>query len=82
MPERKFILWDPKDNFRPREDDEGSITSDGVLGRVTVGNVYLTTYGEYPDERRPADLKVGDSIKGVKYSLSGSRGVYDIYRVA
>lgn len=82
MTEAKFILWDPRDNFRPREDDDGNVVSDGVLGRMTQDNVYLTAYAEYPDNRRPADLEVGESIKGVTYSLSGSRGVYDVYRVA
>lgn len=82
MSEAKFILWDPRDNFRPREDEDGNITSDGVLGRITAANVYLTAYPDYPDDRRPADLKVGECIKRVKYSLSGGRGYYDIYRVS
>lgn len=77
---KRFILWDPKDGG-PRLDEEGKIVSDGVLGRLGEGNVYLTTYGEYPDDRRPKDLDIGERIAGVRYSLSKSSGIYDIYRV-
>lgn len=82
MSEKKFIIWDPKDGPRPRVDDDGNIVSDGLIGRVTATNVYMTTYAEYPNNSRPlADLQVGEGIYGVRYSLSGSSGIYDIYRV-
>ena len=78
----RFILYDPKDNYRPMTDEEGNeIISDGVLGRLTIDNVYLTLYAEYPGNKRPDDLSVGTYIKGVKFRLSGECGVYDIYRV-
>lgn len=82
MSEKKFIIWDPKDNYRPRCDEDGNIVSDGVIGRVTATNVYMTTYAEYPNNSRAlADLQVGEAVYGVKFSLSGSSGIYDIYRV-
>lgn len=79
---RRFILWDPKDNYKPMADEEGNeIISDGVLGRVAWDNVYLKTYAQYPGDKRPLDLGVGEYIKGVHFRLSGEHGVYDIYRV-
>ena len=79
---KMFIIWDAaNDGHAPRTDDDGIIVSDGVVGRIGEDNAYLTTYGEYPGEKRGRDLEVGGSIKGVRYSLSGSSGVYDIYRV-
>lgn len=77
-----FILWNPKpDQENPVYGADGKISSDGVIGRVGVDNVYLKTYGQYPDDRRPGALKVGECIKGVVYTLSGQKGTYDIYRV-
>jgi len=82
MRSRRFILWDPKDNYRPMTDEEGNqIISDGVLGRLTIDNVYLTAYANYHGDKRPKDLGVGECIKGVGFNLSGEHGVYDIYRV-
>jgi hypothetical protein len=83
--EKKFIIWDPKDGLPRYGDwecgDGDKIISDGVLGRITEDNVYLTTYGEYPGEMRPKDLDVNAPIGGVVFRLSGEKGVYDIYRV-
>lgn len=64
-------------------DEQGNeIVSDGVIGRVGPNNVYLTTYACYPkDAKALRELEVGECIKSVVFSLSGSRGVYDIYRV-
>ena len=78
----KYILWDTRDGYRPRCDEDGEIVSDGLLGRITVDNVYLRTYASYPDDKRPADLTVGGAIKGVGYNLSGAKGTYDVYRVS
>jgi len=78
----KFIIWDTKDNFQPRRDDDGVIVSDGVLGRIEEDNVYLAIYAEYPTSVRPNDLPVGKCIKDVQFSLSGSKGKYDVYRVS
>lgn len=80
MKKLKFILWSKKDGPLPKKED-GSINTGGVLGLIDENNVYLTTYAEYPDERRPADLEVGDCIGNVKYRLGGEAGVYDVYRV-
>ena len=79
--EERFILWDKKDSHAPRTADDGNITSDGVLGRVDEWNVYLTTYARYPGEKRHHQLEVGERIENVTFSLSGSTGIYDIYRV-
>lgn len=81
----RFILWDPSDGpIRRDADDPDSIISDGILGRVGIDNVYLTIYAGYPvdNDTRPRDLAIGECIKGVGYTLSGSSGIYDIYRVA
>jgi hypothetical protein len=80
--DKKFILWDKRDGTgSPGLDGDGSIVSDGVVGRVEISNAYLTSYGSYPDDKRPSDLEIGDCIENVTYSLSGSLGEYDIYRV-
>ena len=77
----KFILWSRREGMQPTRNEEGRIISDGIIGRVTEDNAYLRAYPEYPDERRPWDLPVGFCIEEVKYSLSGSKGTYDIWRV-
>lgn len=77
----RFILWDPKDGA-PRQDDEGRIVSDGILGRISADNAYLSLYGTYPGDRRPNDLRVGEAIPSVRFSLSGSSGSYTVIRVA
>jgi hypothetical protein len=80
--QKRFILWDKADSYVPRIDENGKIMSDGLLGRLNEGNVYLTTYASYPDKKRPADLEVGGCIPNVQFSLSGSSGTYDVYRVS
>jgi len=93
MQEKKFIIWDPRDEDPPgrgpRRDEEGNITSDGLIGRVGEGNVYLATYADYtgakfagdPDRiRRHTDLGVGECT-GAYFSLSGSKGWYQVWRV-
>jgi hypothetical protein len=77
-----FILFSREESHRPRVDDEGKITSDGVMGRITADSVYLTAYAKWPKgAKRLNDLEVGECIQGVEYRLSGTRGVYDVYRV-
>lgn len=76
-----FILWNAKRDGEPRRDDNGAIVSDGVLGRIGPDNCYLTAYPCFPDGRLPRDLAVGESIKGVRYRLSGETHFYDVYRV-
>jgi hypothetical protein len=76
-----FILWDRRDGA-PRRDEDGALVSDGIVGRIGPDNVYLSGYAAYPADTRPLDLDVGGCIPGVGYSLSGSRGTYDVYRVA
>lgn len=77
----KYILWDPKDGDPTRYGD-GQIVSSGLMGEITADNVYLSLYAVYPaDQPCIHSLAVGECIRGVQYNLSGSKGVYDIYRV-
>jgi hypothetical protein len=92
--EKKFIIWDPRDEDPPgrgpRRDEDGNITSDGLIGRVGEDNVYLTAYAGYtgrtakPGEdwktRTHRDLEVGEWT-GADFSLSGSKGHYQVWRV-
>ena len=75
--DRLFILWNRRRDgeLRPGRD------TDGVIGRVSVNNIYLTAYAKYPGTVRPVDLEVGECIEDVQYHLSGERGFYDVYRV-
>lgn len=78
----KFILHSQTHHgYQPLMNEEGKIIGDGAIGRITELNAYLTAYPRWPDEKRPADLEVGECIKGVFFSLSGSKGWYDVYRV-
>ena len=77
--DKLFILWNRARDGVLRYPDK---QTDGVLGRLTADNVYLTAYAKYPGDKRPKDLAVGERIENVEYRLSGEFGVYDIYRVA
>jgi hypothetical protein len=82
MDDPKFIIVPTGSKLM--RDEEGNIISDGVIGRITEYNCYLTAYPKWPEENeylRPRDLKIGECIKKVEYSLSGSCGLYDVYRV-
>lgn len=78
---KRWIIWDPRDGYTKWDGETGECLSAGVLGPLTAGNVYLTTYAQYPDERRHTDLAVGAVIDGVVFTLSGGRGVYEVVRV-
>jgi hypothetical protein len=83
--EQKFIIWDPRDNYRPREDDDGNIVSDGLIGRVGRDNVYIRTYAQYgEDVKRDINgdviLEVGQFVEAT-FRLSGEKGIYRVYRV-
>lgn len=76
----QFILWDSKDG-NPRTSDGGWV-SGGLVGRVTPENVYLRAYGVRPEGSKPYEkLAVGECVAGVTFSLSGSKGTYDVYRI-
>jgi hypothetical protein len=77
----RFIIWDNKDGKPHKSDDGTGIISGGIMGWLDANSVYLTTYASYPDARRPADLEVGACLPGVRWTLSGEVGIYDIYRV-
>ena len=79
---KRFILYSPKHHGDyPLTDDWGQIVGEGSLGRISADNVYLYGYANYPGEKRPRDLEIGEVIEGVRYKLSGEHGVYDLYRV-
>lgn len=76
----KFIIWDSRDG-NPRTQDGGWV-SGGLIGPVTTDNVYLCVYGVRPEGSKPYEkLEVGECVAGVTFRLSGSKGVYDVYRV-
>ncbi len=75
-----FILWDSKDGEPPRTDD-GGFNTGGILGELTPGNVYLTTYPKIEGGKKLADLEIGQYVTA-EYRLSGDRGTYRIYRVS
>lgn len=82
--ERRFIIWDTKDDSYlgsgPRKDESGEFVSDGLIGRVGVDNVYLATYANYKDNKTHRDLDVGECI-WAKFTLSGESGLYQVWRV-
>lgn len=80
---KQFIIWDPRDGSPHRAD--GSLISDGLIGRVGADNVYLRAYPQWPSlvtSETLKELRVGACIRGVRYNLSGTQGTYDIYRVS
>lgn len=76
--DRLFILWNTRRDGELRYPGKDS---DGVIGRVSLDNVYLSTYANYPDDKHPRNLEVGQRIDNVKFSLSGETGIYSVYRV-
>ena len=89
---RRYIIWDPRDgNGFPRRDEDGNITSAGLIGVLTEDNCYLTTYAtgkrrEGLVEYTPVSLDVLEENDHrpviADFSLSGSKGTYEIYRVS
>jgi hypothetical protein len=78
----QYILFSTEEGPRPRVDDDGMITTDGVMGRIGPDNIYLNAYAKWPrGAKRLADLEVGERIKDVEYRLSGEKATYDVYRV-
>ena len=83
--EQRFIIWDPRDGDRPREDEDGNIVSDGLIGRVGPDNVYIRVYAEYDEKTRLDDggaphLAVGAYAQAT-FRLSGQTRRYQVYRV-
>jgi len=77
----QFILWNPKDG-EPGRDSSGHINTPGLIGVVGEDNVYISTYGGYPEGCRPENLRAGHFIPGVSFSLSGQKALYDVWRVS
>jgi hypothetical protein len=80
---KQFILWSTKDGNQPRFSPEGNIESAGVIGVVGEDNVYIAVYARYPKgSKAVAALEVNECIPNVLFSLSGTKGHYDLYRVS
>lgn len=77
-----YILWDQRNGDPPRDATTGEFMTSGHTGILTADSVYLTTYAQWP-AGAPAlhVLEVGQHISGVKFSLSGERGEYSVWRV-
>ena len=52
----------------------------GLIGVVSVDNVYINTYPKILTGKQPKDLAVDERTR-VEYNLSGTKGEYDIARV-
>ena len=87
--EPKYIIWDPRDEqppgSGPRRDSDNNIISDGLIGRVGPDNVYIKIYAEYEpnvkrDINRHLQLEAGQYVTAT-FSLSGSKGRYQVWRV-
>lgn len=79
--DKRFIIWDEADG-RPRKDELLEFISDGLIGRIGLDNAYLRTYGVRPEGApQYSELEVGQAVHDVKFSLSGSKGQYSVYRV-
>jgi hypothetical protein len=81
---KKFILWDANDGNPPR-DEEGGFLTPGLIGVIDEGNVYLRSYAHYlPSGNKgivfPAALEVGQFTYS-EFNLSGSKGIYQVWRV-
>ena len=69
----RFIIVDPKDDGPNYQ---------GVFGPMDAGNVYLTAYAQYPDNKHPTYLAIGESIHGVIFRLGNEKGTYSVRRIA
>lgn len=89
--EKKYILWDPQEG-EPKRDEEGNITADGVMGRLTGDNVYLTTYATYAEPKmdehgrkscpaRHDELEVGQWTEATFRLRGVHKDTYQIWRV-
>lgn len=94
--EKKFIIWDAKDG-RPSQNDSGEITSEGIVGIVGEENAFLSIYAQWAVDKFGAISTIRDGVRkfpathrelGVgdftwaKFSLSGSKGVYQVWRTS
>lgn len=73
--EKRFILWAQKDGpFRENEP--------GLWGEVGADSFEkIRMHLEYPSEKRPLDLRVGESIRSVRYRVFDGGLYYDIIRI-
>jgi len=89
---RRYIIWDSRRDGDPRRDEDGRIISDGIIGRVSADNCYMTTYA---CNKRRVDVSGGELPRTLDaldendyhplladFSLSGSKSTYEIYRVS
>jgi len=73
LSKKLFILWNNKDGL-PKLNDSG------LIGRVTEKNCYISIYPKVLGDKLISSLDVGEHVMA-EYSLSGTNGVYAIYRV-
>ena len=81
----QFILWDPRDG-EPRRDEDGTFLTDGLIGRIGPNNPYVRGYAAYHEGTcflldGVPDLDVG-AFAVATFSLSGSKGIYRVYRIS
>lgn len=61
-------------------EEDGGHSTNGILGGpIPVENAYLSAYAVYPGPH-PETLEIGQRTKAT-FSLSGSKGTYDVVRV-
>lgn len=73
---KKFIIVNPG---TPVYLEDGLDGTGGILGVLDEGNVYVTTYAAYDDQRAEA-LAVGERAQAT-FNLSGEKGVYEVVRI-
>jgi hypothetical protein len=82
--EKKFILWNPIESgvYKSPTKEKGRIISEGIIGRVTYENVYISVYPEYePGHKNPRDLEINESLLDVVFHMCGTKTKVDLYRV-
>jgi hypothetical protein len=75
----KFIIWDARDG-EPQRNEQGEFLSAGLIGVVGPDNAYISIYANYDDDTSAKELKVGQ-FAVARFNLSGSSGIYRVYRV-
>jgi hypothetical protein len=80
LSDRRFIIFDENDD-KPSIIN-GHCISSGIVGLMTVDNLYLTSYAHYPyGAPKISDMGLNECIRNVEYHLSGSYGNYTVMRV-
>jgi hypothetical protein len=77
----RYVIVEP--GVAVTRDERGDLNTGGVLGgAVSDRNAYIAAYPRIHDGHKPVrELAIGERTQAT-YSLSGSRGTYDIVRVS